>query len=58
MTFTFKDQEHSGFLSLAQIKDFLRYRAQEGDSGDIFGEDEAGVGYWEFANGTVELVKF
>lgn len=58
MTFTFNDQEYSGFLSLNQIKDFLRYRAQEGDSGDIYAEDESGVGFWEFAEGQVSLVKF
>lgn len=58
MDITFGDCNYSGFLSLGQIREFLRYRAQEADSGDIFGEDGVGVGYWEFNNGVVDIVKF
>lgn len=58
MDITFGDCNYSGFLSLGQVREFLRFRAQEADSGDIFDEDGNGVGYWEFRDGLVEITKF
>mgnify|MGYP006286256403 CR=1 FL=1 len=58
MEITFGDADYTGFLSLGQIREFLRYRAQESDSGDIYDENGNGVGFWEFRNGLVEITKF
>lgn len=52
------DQEFSGFLSLSSIREFLRFRVQEGDAGDIYDEDGNGLGYWEFRDGLVEITQF
>lgn len=52
------DQEFSGFLSLSAIREFLRWRVDAGDAGDIYDTDGVGVGYWEAIDGEIVVTTF